>query len=124
MVMAELYLETRQDKGIDLLTLRGDFDAENAPRVQETLTALTDRERPVIFVHMADLKYIDSAGLGVLVGALKQAAARAGKIVLIQPSPFVTRILRVTALDKMFPVFADEAQARAGLNSVPAAFSS
>ncbi len=122
--MAELYLDTRQDADIAFLSLRGDFDADNALRVQEALAALTDRDRPIIFIHMAELKYIDSAGLGVLVGALKQAAARAGRIVLIQPSPFVTRILRVTALDKMFPVFADEAQARVGLRSMPSAFSS
>lgn len=122
--MAELYLNTRQDNAITLLTLKGDFDAGNAPHVQKALAELTDRNEPLILIHMADLKYIDSAGLGVLVGALKDAAARAGKIVLIQPSPFVTRILRVTALDKMFSVFADEAQARVGLRSTPTAFSS
>jgi len=122
--MAELYLDTHQERGVDILTLKGDFDADNAPRVQQSLAALADRDQPVIFVHMADLKYIDSAGLGVLVGALKQAAARAGQIILIHPSPFVTRILRVTALDKVFLVFADEAQARAGLRSTPTAFSS
>jgi len=122
--MAELYMDTRQDNDIAFLTLKGDFDADNAPRVQEALAALSDRDRPIIFIDMTALKYIDSAGLGVLVGALKQAAARAGNIVLIQPSPFVTRILRVTALDKMFSVFADEAQARVGLRSMPTAFSS
>ncbi len=122
--MAELYLDTRDEQGIAYLTLKGDFDADNAPRVQESLAALTDRDQPVVFVHMADLKYIDSAGLGVLVGALKQAGARAGQIILIQPSPFVARILRVTALDKVFLVFADEAQARAALRVKPAAFSS
>lgn len=122
--MAELYLDTRYDDGIAFLTLKGDFDADNAPRVQEALAALTDRDQPAVFVQMADLKYIDSAGLGVLVGALKQAAGRGGKIALIQPSPFVSRVLRVTALDKVFSVFADEAQARAGLSSMPTAFSS
>ncbi len=122
--MAELYLDTRHADGIAHLGLRGDFDADNAPRVQEALATLTDRDQPTIFVHMADLKYIDSAGLGVLVGALKQAAARSGRIALIQPSPFVSRVLRVTALDKVFSVFADEAQALAGLSSMPTAFSS
>ena len=122
--MAELDLTTRHDRGIATVMLKGDFDAENAPRVQEVLAALTDADQPVVFVHMGGLNYVDSAGLGVLVGALKQAAARAGQIVLIHPSPFVTRILRVTALDKVFSVFADEAQARAGLGSTPSAFSS
>lgn len=122
--MAELYLETRHETDIAFVTLKGDFDADNAPRVQEALAALIDREQPIIFLLMAELKYIDSAGLGVLVGALKQAAARGGRIVLIQPSPFVSRVLRVTALDKVLLVFADEAEARAGLRSLPAAFSS
>jgi len=122
--MAELYLETRHETNIAFVTLKGDFDADNAPRVQEALAALTDREQPIIFLLMTELKYIDSAGLGVLVGALKQAAARGGRIVLIQPSPFVSRVLRVTALDKVLLVFADEAEARAGLRSLPAAFSS
>lgn len=122
--MADLHLDTRHEPGIAHLLLNGDFDADNASRVQEALAALTDQNQPVVFVHMTDLKYIDSAGLGVLVGALKQAGARGGQIVLIQPSMFVSRILRVTALDKMFAVFADEPLARAGLRSKPAPFSS
>lgn len=122
--MAELYLDTRHEPNIAHLLLKGDFDADNAPRVQQALAVLTDQDQPVVFVHMTELKYIDSAGLGILVGALKQAGARGGQIVLVEPSPFVSRILRVTALDKMFSVFADEAQARAGLRPKPASFSS
>lgn len=122
--MAELYLDTRHEPNIAHLLLKGDFDADNAPRVQQALAVLTDQDQPVVFVHMTELKYIDSAGLGILVGALKQAGARGGQIVLVEPSPFVSRILRVTALDKMFSVFADEAQARAGLRAKPASFSS
>lgn len=107
--MVELQIDSRVVSGVATVYLQGDFDAYSAPRVRAVLDALTAATEPQIRVHLGRLDYIDSTGLGVLVAGLKQAMDQAGSLCLVAPTPFVTRTLRITGLDRLFPIVSDDA---------------
>jgi len=52
--------------------------------------------------------YIDSSGIGELTGALTSVHRQSGELKLVNPSPRVIDLLRITRLDTMFDIRDDE----------------
>ncbi|MEO7718130.1 MAG: anti-sigma factor antagonist [Capsulimonas sp.] len=111
--MADLQIDVRDENGVATILLRGELDAYDAPRLRAIMDPLIKVAQPAILVDLTALEYLDSAGLGVLVAALKQVTDRDGQFGVISPSPIVARVLQVTGLCKLFTVFDDTAQAQA-----------
>ena len=65
----------------------------------------------MVVLHLADVDYIDSSGLGALVRALGVLRAAGGSLKLCQASPFVVQVLQVTKLLSILPSHASEAEA-------------
>ena len=68
--------------------------------------------RSNIIVDLQGVGFIDSSGLGVLVGALRRAKERSGSIRLVCDRDNVLKIFRITGLDKVFPIFDSVEDAR------------
>lgn len=117
--MADLEIRTQIVGGVPTVDLRGELDAGNAPRLQRLLESLLLAERPGLMIRLSGLSYMDSVGLGALVAGLKQATDRSGTLALVEPSPVVARVLRITSLDMLFRIFPTEADARAYLCTRP-----
>ncbi len=64
-----------------------------------------------LVLDLTAVNQIDSAGLGVLVGALKRLRARDGQLRLAAATGQVARVLHATGLDKVLPVYPDVASA-------------
>ncbi|MDQ2798325.1 MAG: STAS domain-containing protein [Armatimonadota bacterium] len=103
-----LNIDSQMVAGIPTVYLQGDFDLDSAPRVRTLLESLTCRDSPAIRFHLGRLDCLDSVGLGVLVAGLKQARDRNGSLSLIAPPPIVERTLRITGLDKLFPIVTED----------------
>lgn len=96
---------------IVIFRLAGELDMKDAPSVKQRLMARATGERPRAVVNVAELRYVDSAGLGALIGASKAYAARGGRLVLAAPRPEVRHILEITRLVQHFGVHASEGDA-------------
>ncbi len=86
-----------------LVRVHGDLDLESAPELTGLLKTLLG-PHPVV-VDLADVEFMDSSGLGVLVGAHKESIAHGGTLVIVGPGPRIQKILRITKLDKVFTVY-------------------
>lgn len=106
--MAELQITSWERSGIPVVSLVGELDNYSSPRVSAFLSELVVPGRPTVILVLSQLDYIDSAGIGVLVGGLKTAASYSGILALVSPSPVVAHVLRVTGLDRVFQLFDDE----------------
>ncbi len=104
-----------------VIALRGDLDIGTSARLREQLNALIAEGVAVIVLDCAALEFIDSTGLGTLVSALKQIANRDGVLALAQPNERVRRVLRVTGLARLFPIYPDVDAACAALGVPKAA---
>ena len=104
-------VEEVADGEIIIFRLSGELDMKDAPAVKQRLVARTDVERPRAVVNLAELRYIDSAGLGALIGARNVYTAKGGHLLLAAPRLEVRHILQITRLLQHFGVHASEADA-------------
>jgi anti-sigma B factor antagonist len=89
-----------------ILILSGRLDGKNPKMLKERLAKeLLVNNR--IIVDLSDVTYIDSSGLGVLVGGLKKALSEEGDIRLINPSVEVKMLMEMTRVDRVFLIFPD-----------------
>lgn len=109
--MADLSIETRMVNGFAVLDLNGEVDSYNAPKLRERMIGLIDEGNPQLVVNLGGVDYIDSTGLGTLVGGLKRASEKGGAIRIICPNEQIHKVFSITGLVKVFPIFTDEAGA-------------
>ena len=77
----------------------------------ETIRELTKKGQKKILLNLAEVTYVDSSGVGQLVGALTTARNQGGEIKLLKPSSNVLDLLKTTKLDYVFDIRQDEAAA-------------
>lgn len=93
-----------QNNGIAVVNVQGEVDVYTAPRLREELHRSLDQGSNKLVVNLADVAYMDSSGLGVLIGALKRAREEKGDLLVAAPNARISRILEVTGLSKIFNV--------------------
>jgi anti-sigma B factor antagonist len=79
-------------------------DLFTAPKLRDHIVALVDQDERRIIVNLEDVEFMDSTGLGVLVGALKRLKEKDGHLALVCPQGSVLRVLTVTGLNKVFAI--------------------
>ena len=102
----------RQDQGkCAVLALRGELDVNGGPRLRDALVeAIGDGGRRII-VDLEGVDFIDSAGLGVLVGGLKRARMHGDDLVLVATGRSVLKVLEITGLTRVFDIHTTRAAA-------------
>ena len=106
---------TRADHGDrTVVRLGGEIDVYTAPFVREKLDEQIHAGRADLVVDLSDVTFLDSTGLGVLVGGLKRVRAHEGSLRLVCSQERILKIFRITGLTKVFPIHAtlDEALAQ------------
>jgi anti-sigma B factor antagonist len=99
-----LLVESHDRDGWTVVEARGEIDLYTAPKMKEHLTGLVEQDRARIVVDLGGVDFLDSTGLGVLIGSLKRCREREGDLALAAPSETVLKVLRITGLDKVFPI--------------------
>ena len=87
-----------------VLRLQGELDIHFAPRLEEEIRDHLSAGRVLIVLDLSEVSYVDSTGLGVMIGALKNLQAAGGGLALAAPTTRIVRILQVTGLDGIFCV--------------------
>lgn len=108
----ELEITTERNDGVCTMTLQGEVDVYTAPQLKEEIIALIDSGCARILVDLESVGFIDSSGLGVLVGGLRRAKEKDGAIRLVCTRDNVLKIFRITGLDKVFAIFPNAEEAR------------
>jgi anti-anti-sigma factor len=104
----------RPEPGVVLLRASGDLDAYTAPGLRTRLHDATGADAELVVVDLKDITFIDSAGLGTLVGAHRRMQERGGWLRIVRPPPLVARAFELTGLDEVLDMRDDREQALAG----------
>lgn len=109
----DLDVDTSTRDSATVLSLRGEIDVYTAPRLRQALIDLIAQDATNIVVDMEKVDFLDSTGLGVLVGGLKRVKAKDGSMKLVVTQDKISKIFEITGLTKVFPIFGtvDEAVA-------------
>ncbi|HVF10303.1 MAG TPA: STAS domain-containing protein, partial [Abditibacteriaceae bacterium] len=102
----DLKISTRVVGSVTILEVSGEIELSNAAQLREALMRACHDEQPGLVVDMSGVAFIDSTGIGVLVGALKRARECNGAFVLACPQRRVRRVFEITGLLSVFALSA------------------
>jgi anti-sigma B factor antagonist len=103
------------DDGLTVINVEGEIDVYTAPKLREKLIDLVNKGKFHLLVDMEKVEFLDSTGLGVLVGGLKRVRAHDGSLELVCTQERILKIFRITGLTKVFGIHrggAGEAEGR------------
>ncbi len=109
----DLTLATREIDGATIVSVSGEIDVYTAPTLRDQITELVGQGRHHLIIDMGGVEFLDSTGLGVLVGGLKKVRANGGSLRLICHQDRLLKIFRITGLAKVFVIFASTEEATA-----------
>ena len=90
----------------------GELDAYTGPELREELAGAIEAGARFVVLDMAKVEYMDSVGLGIIVGAAKRAEEREGNLAVIAPRPNVLRVFEISGTRELLNVVATLAEAR------------
>lgn len=90
--------------GCAMVFVRGELDVAAADDLFDYVREVIDRTISVVLLDLAELTFCDGRGLGSLVRIGNYAEAVGRRIVLAEPTPAVTRVLRIAKLDQRFAI--------------------
>jgi anti-sigma B factor antagonist len=107
-----LLLEYRLDSGVAVVKVTGEVDVATSGALRDGLVrVITDEGQSGLVVNLADVKFIDSTGVGVLVGVWHRVRATNRSLALAAPSQHARRVLNTSGLTKAFWIYDTEAAA-------------
>jgi len=98
------------------LELYGSFSYPNVLRIKDELHELIDEEKTNLLIDLNNLDYIDSVGIGIIVGLQVRIKELKGRMFLICDRGAILKIIQLVGLDRAFELFADIGEARLKLS--------
>lgn len=92
---------------VPVVEVGGDLDVQTGPALREALYRLAAEQEREVVLDLSGVGFLDSSGLGVLVGALKRLRAHDGTLRLAGCQQAVTDVLSLTGLNRVFFLHAD-----------------
>jgi anti-sigma B factor antagonist len=107
-----LVLDYRLDQGIAVASAAGEVDISTCGLLRDgLLRVVTDEQCHGLVVNLASVTFIDSTGIGVLVGVWRRVRASRGALAVAVPSPQPRRTLEIAGLAEIIPIYVSEADA-------------
>jgi anti-sigma B factor antagonist len=103
----DLSLNTRTVDDRTVVEVGGEIDVYTAPKLREALIELVQGGTYNIVVDMEQVEFLDSTGLGVLVGGLKRVRSHDGSMTLVCTQERLLKIFRITGLTRVFEIHPD-----------------
>lgn len=98
--------------------LQGRLDARTVKPLQKLFPEWLEQS-PYLVFDCSGLEFIDSSGLGFLVGSLRKTMEKEGDLRLAGLSPKVAMVFELTQASKLFSIFANAGQAAASFSAEP-----
>ena len=98
-----------------IVSLEGELDHHNASRIREQIDEkFTVTHSKNMIINLKNLHFMDSSGLGVLIGRYKTVSAAGGKIAVAEPSSTTKELISLSGIHKIMPVFSSLDEALGG----------
>lgn len=96
----ELVITTNPTPECYLISVTGEVDISNASKLRDAIDFALEQPTEEVKLDFAEVSYIDSTGIGVLVGAAHHAEEHGKHFVAVNAQPGVLRVAQLLGLDK------------------------
>jgi anti-sigma B factor antagonist len=100
----DLVIETHHTAIRTILTLRGELDLASYRAFKEVIDDLVVDGHVDLVLDLDEVSFVDSLGLGALVGTRRRTAVHHGSLELVCSNPAVLQVFRLTHLDRVFTI--------------------
>lgn len=109
-------IETKERSGALIARLVGEFDVGAADRFRTEIDTLLDADKRLscLILDLSEVTFIDSSGIGAILGRYRKMTARGGVIRAVGLKPTVRRVFEFSGMTGLIPAYADVKQALAG----------
>jgi anti-sigma B factor antagonist len=111
-------LDTSNGLTIGIAELGGRLDSQNSPTLQKVFNSWLQQTRFLVF-DCSGLDFIDSSGLGAIVGCLRKTLEREGELKLAGLNAKVAMVFELTQAERLFSIFANTGDAVTSFSVVP-----
>lgn len=100
----DLTIAVSENGSAHVVKLEGTCDLATAPDLRQALQPLVPPEVQDVIIDVSQLEFIDSTGLGVMLGAMRRLREGGGGLRIAGATGTVRRVLEITDLDKVIPL--------------------
>ena len=93
------------------IKINGYLDSSTFPKLQDYLAGKMEEKNYNFLLDLQDLDYVSSAGLGVLMGILRQVRAQQGDLKIVNMSEKIERVFNLLGFSRLMQVYRDEREA-------------
>jgi len=98
MATNKIALRTENLEGRTIVHIGGEFDLEAAGDVRAALEPLIERTEAGLTLNLRELKYIDSTGIGILIGVVKARHSRSAAFDVEEVPPHIRKLFDMTGI--------------------------
>ena len=102
------------DRGIHVVSVRGELDLATGPEFERALGALPEAGVESVIVDLTDCSFMDSTGLHLLTRAQERLGDAGGQLAVVSANRSVLRLFQLTELDEVFAIYPSRADALNG----------
>lgn len=108
------------DKAVDeercVVAVTGEVDLFTAPQLKTAISDAMEGGRVRIVVDLSETTFLDSTGIGVLIGMFKRLRSRDGRLALVNTHPHIAKTFDLTGLDQLFTICRTREEALAAVD--------
>jgi anti-sigma B factor antagonist len=87
-----------------VVRVSGEVDVATAPALRDCLGQVIERDAGIVVVDLLRVTFIDSTGLGVLIGARKRCVEDGRELRIVVDEPRILKVLDITGLTELFAI--------------------
>ncbi len=100
-----LHVDLRREGRVLVIAISGSADMFDAPKLRDALRQFLARSETAILLDLTNLDFLGPGGLDAILSARQELPAPRGRIGLVNPHPEIRRMLEVTRLTRIFPIY-------------------
>jgi anti-sigma B factor antagonist len=101
----DLDFDVKKTGGNVVMAIKGEIDLYSVKQLKENVAnVMEDEKQAKIIMDLEQVKYIDSTGLGILIGIRRRCMEKGGELVLVFNSDRIKNLFTITGLQNVFTI--------------------
>lgn len=102
-------VDIKSENGAIVAALSGEIDHHNAKKIREQLDRYIISTQPEeLTMDFKNISFMDSSGIGLIMGRSKLMRECGGKLVVRNPQPYIRRVLKLSGIERLVKITADK----------------